>query len=171
MNMQKLLISLFVVLILLSEASHAGNRGYLVVFFDKSQNLEWKVFFKKYREHYDLKTIDSCWGNRNGEWIGTAYIDRIPSGIDSNLVSRAKNKSLNSTKALSTILANYRDDLVGNGFDGIYIAENKRTFLEITGISSSGESITVKERLPLTLKKFDLMLCKASKAFDTNFNP
>ncbi len=169
--MRTLFISLFVVLTLLSESSNAGSRGYLVVFFDKSQNGEWKDYFKKYRKKYDFETIDSCWGNRRGEWIGTAYIDRIPNGIDRKLVSESKNNSSSAIKALRTILTSYRDDLIGNGFDGIYIAENKNKSLEITGISSSGESFTVKENLPLTLENFDLMLCKASKAFDEKFNP
>lgn len=171
MNMRTLFISLFVVFILWGESANAGSRGYLVVFFDKSQNGEWKDFFKKYREKYDFETIDSCWGNRRGEWIGTAYIDKIPNGIDRKLASESQNKSSSAIKALRAILTSYQDDLIGNGFDGIYIAENKKNALEITGISSSGELFTVKENLPLTLKKFDLMLCKASKAFDTKFNP
>lgn len=169
--MRTIFISLFFILTLFSGPSNAGNRGYLVVFFDKSENGHWKDFFKKYRDKYDLKTVGSCWGNRSGEWIGTAYIDRMPKGIDSNLLSKSKKQSPDSIRRLRTILSGYRDDLVGNGFDGIYIAESKRNSLEITGISSSGELFTVKKTLPLTLKDFDLMLCKASKVFDKKFHP
>ena len=127
--MRILLIAIFTTLLSLSELASAGSRGYLVIFFDKSQNGEWKDFFKKYREKYDFETIDSCWGSRSGEWIGTAYIDRIPSGIDRKLVSESQNKSSSATKTLRTILTSYRDDLIGNGFDGIYIAENKKNIL------------------------------------------
>ena len=169
--MKNFILSIFILLISYSDFANAGNRGYSVVFFDKSRHGEWKLLFKEYRKKYDLQTIGSCWSKRSGEWINVAYVDKLPSGINKKLVSGVQIKSSASIKKLGSILINYQDDLIESGFDGIYVAENNNKNFLITGISSSGESFTIKEHFPLTLKKLDLMLCKASQAFDAKFSP
>ena len=172
--MKNFTLSIFIIFISLITSidfANAGNRGYSVVFFDKSRAGELKLLFKEYRKKYDLQTIDSCWSKRSGEWIDIAYVDKLPSGINKKLVSGVQSKASASIKKLGSILINYQDDLIESGFDGIYVAENKNKNLVITGISSSGESFTTKENFPLTLKKLDFMLCKASQAFDAKFSP
>lgn len=105
------------------------------------------------------------------EWIEVAYVEQLPAGINKKLVSEVQIKTSAAIKKLGSILINYEDDLIQSGFDGIYVAEIKNKNLLITGISSSGESLTIKENLPLTPKKLDLMLCRASQAFDSKFTP
>lgn len=169
--MKKFTLSIFIFFVAFIDFANAGNRGYSVVFFDKSREGELKLLFKQYRKKYDLQTIDSCWSKRSGEWIDIAYVDKPPTGISKELVSGVQIKSSASTKKLGSILINYQDDLIESGFDGIYVAEVKNKGVVITGISSSGESFTIKENFPLTLKKLDLMLCRASQAFDSKFTP
>lgn len=172
--MKNFTLSIFIVFVSLTtfiDPAIAGNRGYSVVFFDKSKAGEVKLLFKEYRKKCDLQTINPCWSKRRGEWIEVAYVDQLPAGINKKLVSEVQIKTSAAIKKLGSILINYEDDLIQSGFDGIYVAEIKNKNLLITGISSSGESLTIKENLPLTQKKLDLMLCRASQAFDSKFTP
>lgn len=169
--MKKFTLSIFIFFVAFIDFANAGNRGYSVVFFDKSRVGEWKLLFKEYRKKYDPQIVDSCWSKRSGQWIDVAYVDKLPTGINKKLISGVQIKSSASIKKLGSILINYQDDLIESGFDGIYVAEVKNKSLVITGISSSGESVTIKENFPLTLKKLDLMLCRASQAFDSKFSP
>lgn len=161
----------FIALFVCSESAYSGNRGYKVVFFDTNKVFQNKELFKKYRNQYSFDTLGSCWKERNGHWIDIAYVNKLPTGINNKLISDVQQQSPNAIKKLKKILSDYRDDEIDTGFDGIYIAENKNNTLVIQGISSSGESVISNKQLPISLKQFDLLICKASKAFDKTFNP
>jgi hypothetical protein len=161
----------FIALFVCSESAYSGNRGYKVVFFDTNKSLQNKALFEKYRNQYGFDILGSCWKERNGNWIDIAYINKLPTGLNNKLISDVQQQSPNAIKKLKEILSDYRDDEIDTGFDGIYIAENKNNTLVIQGISSTGESVISNKQLPISLKQFDLLICKASKAFDKTFNP
>ncbi|WP_124950424.1 hypothetical protein [Sulfuriferula thiophila] len=161
----------FIALFVCSESAYSGNRGYKVVFFDSNKVFQNKTLFKKYRNQYGFDTLGSCWKERNGNWIDIAYINKLPTGINEKLIYDVQHQLPGAIGKLKYILSNYKDDEIDNGFDGIYIAENKNNTLVIQGISSSGESVITNKQLPISLKQFDLLICKASKAFDKKFNP
>ena len=171
MQIRIFLIILCCALSAFNKPTYAGERGYRIIFFDTNKNFENKTLFKQYRKQYDFHKLNSCWKKRNGEWIDTAYVDTAPNSINEKLIYEVQQKQPNAIKKLTTILINYKDDLIESGFDGIYIAEYKSSEVTITGISRSGDMITIKEKSPISLKQFDLMLCKAGKAFDNTFNP
>ncbi|SET60677.1 hypothetical protein [Thorsellia anophelis] len=169
---------LFIIMFSYSFFSSAGVKGYSVVFFDLSNEKKGKeVFLKTLHSSRELSSILSktCWENRTGDYIRRAYINEIPEGINSTELTKIISGDKIAIKKIQSILLNYRDDDILQGFDGMYIYNEINGYAYVFGFPKYGKNIiTAKVNLQqkeIDIKNMDLLFCNASATFDSYFGP
>lgn len=175
--MKKLFMMLSCALLLgLAQTCLAGARGYNVVLVDISaaELQDAKTLLLPVREARRIDGRPECFSCGVGDrGIAVLYIRKIPAAFSVATLRQVVQGNRDSREKIKQALRDYRDDLIGNGFDGLYIYERTAQGVTLYGLGpeKGGKLQTVQHSGPLSAAQLDQLLERASKAFEAAFVP